>query len=308
MNKKVLCIGATLLDELYFCEQKCLWYTSNPAQKRSSVGGVIGNIAQHLGLLQCKPSLITTLGKDSDAKFITERLTESNVDYGNSCLTDDSTGKYVSILNPDGNLVIAVSQDTSEKSINPIFLASNSNYIQTFEYIIIDTNLSKEAIQWIINFSRTHHQKLIIEPVSVLKAEKLTSLNLDGVFMITPNEEELKVLAHQDNLSETQQTQEILAQGVEIVWVRKGASGSVFYQKSDAIALGVPEINIVDSTGAGDAALAGWMFGVIQQQQIQKALQLAHTLAIEVLQINGAVNYDITPEILIEKNKKYYNE
>ena len=81
MNKSVLCIGATLVDELYFCEQNCIPHTSNPAAKTTSIGGVISNIAQHLGVLQLHPSLITALGTDTDAEYIAKNLFDRSYYY-----------------------------------------------------------------------------------------------------------------------------------------------------------------------------------------------------------------------------------
>ena len=57
MTKSVLCIGATLIDELYFCDQTIVPHTSNPASKTSSIGGVGSNIMQHLALLKVEVEL-----------------------------------------------------------------------------------------------------------------------------------------------------------------------------------------------------------------------------------------------------------
>ena len=56
MSKSVLCIGATLIDELYFCENTIVTHSSNPAEKTTSIGGVISNIVQHLALLDINVS------------------------------------------------------------------------------------------------------------------------------------------------------------------------------------------------------------------------------------------------------------
>jgi pseudouridine kinase len=45
MSKSVLCIGATLIDELYFCENTIVTHSSNPAEKTTSIGGVSNIIA-----------------------------------------------------------------------------------------------------------------------------------------------------------------------------------------------------------------------------------------------------------------------
>lgn len=308
MKKSVLCIGATLVDELYFCEQHCIPSTSNPATKTSSIGGVVSNIAQHLGLLQLHPSLITALGADADAEYITKSLHQKGIVLDHCVYANDSTGKYISIMNPDGNLVVAVCQDISSTYLTPDFLESKSHFIKEFDFVIIDTNIPAASIQWLIDFAKTHQQKLIIEPVSVAKATKLAALNLEGVFMITPNEDELTAIAKIDTTNESAMAQSLFRRGVQQVWIRKGNQGSVICTPYQSLALGVPEISISDSTGAGDAALAAWVFGYLNHENEQTCLQLAHALALEVLQIKGAVMQHLNSEYLYRIKNTYYNE
>ena len=308
MNKTVLCIGATLVDELYFCEQNCIPHTSNPAVKTTSIGGVISNIAQHLGLLNLQPSLITALGNDADGVYITKSLNQKGITLQESIVADDTTGKYVSILNPDGNLVVAVCQDISCKYLTPAFLATKTDFIKGFYLLIVDANIPAASIQWLIDFAKQHQQKIIIEPVSVVKATKLASLNLEGVFMITPNEDELRAMAEIETNNEYKLVESFFRRGVQQVWIRKGSQGSVIHTPHVSLVLGVPEISICDSTGAGDAALAGWIFGYMNQKNELTCLQLAHTLALEVLQIKGAVLQSVNSENLYQIKNNYYNE
>jgi sugar/nucleoside kinase (ribokinase family) len=55
---------------------------------------------------------------------------------------------------------------------------------------------------------------------------------------------------------------------------------------------------VIDSTGAGDAALAAWIYGYIQGESSLQCIRFGHALAAEVLQQKGAVVHDITPEKL----------
>ncbi len=303
-----MCIGATLVDELYFCEQNCIPHTSNPAVKTTSIGGVISNIAQHLALLNLQPSLITALGNDADATYITKCLQDKGISLQESNHAEDSTGKYVSILNTDGNLVVAVCQDISIKYLTPAFLSTKAGYIKGFDLLIVDANISAESIQWLIDFARANEQKIIIEPVSVAKAGKLAKLNLEGVYMITPNEDELVAMATIESTDEPTLVAHFLHRGVQQVWIRKGKEGSVICGAEQSLALGVPTIAILDSTGAGDAALAGWICGYMNGENERTCLQLAHTLALEVLQIKGAVVSSISSDQLTNIKNNYYHE
>lgn len=308
MTTAVLCIGATLIDELHFCDQAIVPSSSNPAHKSTSIGGVVSNIAQHLTLLDVNVNCITALGKDNDGIFIQQEFQKMKIGLNDSLIVDDATGKYVSILHPDGNLFVAVCQDISSKYITKSFLESKIESIKTAEWIIIDTNLNQEAIQWIIDFAREHHQKLIIEPVSVPKAAKLAVLNLNGVYMITPNEEELCVLSSQVADNEAAHLQKLFERGVSKIWLSKGNQGSVMHSDAKSHLVSVPCISIIDSSGAGDAAAAGWVYGMIHGQSEVSSIQFGHALALQILQIKGTIDYSITSEKLnLLKEKQYHD-
>ena len=307
MSNSVLCIGATLIDELYFCEDPILPSTSNPAKKASSIGGVISNIVQHLALLDLNVSLITALGTDNDAKFIQSSFENLHISLNNSIIVDDTTGKYVSILNTDGSLYVSVCQDISFKYITIQFLESKIELINQFEVIIIDTNLDTNVIQWIINFSNKHKKTLIIEPVSVSKAAKLANLDLAGVFMITPNEDELVSITSAETKDELSLISSLQKRGVKKIWLTKGSQGSVIYDLEKSAFLPVPLIPIIDSTGAGDAALAGWIFGYLNKENELICHQLGHTLAFEILKIKGTVDFTIDKQKLRQLKQTYYD-
>lgn len=306
MGKSVLCIGATLIDELFFCEKTIVPNASNPAQRTISIGGVISNIVQHLALLDVKPSLITALGNDNDAEFIKNKFSQLGIKLNQSIIAKNSTGKYVSISNQDGHLYVAACQDISYKYITIDFLETKINFIKKFDLIVIDTNLDSKTIQWLIDFSKINNKKLIIEPVSVTKATKLSQLNLDGVFMITPNEEELVSIANYDTKNETQRIENLLKRGVEKIWIRKGDKGSVLHELYKSTHLNVPIIQVIDSTGAGDAALSGWIFGYINNETDSTALELGHSLALEIIKIKGTIDFTINKEKLYKIKKRYY--
>lgn len=308
MSKSILCIGATLVDELYFCDHQTVAASSNPAQKTTAIGGVMSNIVQHLALLEVKVSLLTALGNDADGAYITAALNEKGIDLSESVRVEASTGKYVSVLNPDGSLFVAVCQDISPLYLTIPLLESKVAYLSQFDLILIDTNLAAPTIQWLINFANAHHKKLIIEPVSVPKASKLTDLNLNGVFMITPNEDELLQLNHIATTDTKAHLECLLNRGVSNVWLRKGSQGSELHQATASLSVTVPTLTVIDSTGAGDAALAGWVLGYCNEEADKTCLQLGHALAFNVLQLKGAVDSTLNKEKLYQLKHNYYHD
>ncbi len=308
MTTRVLGIGATLIDELYFTTTVLVPHSSNPAQKTTHIGGVIHNIMYHLALLGAKPGLITAIGNDAEGQNIKAHFDQIQIDHNGVLQVDASTGKYVSILDEMGNLFVAVCEDNCGKHLTVAYLESQLTYMKSFDLLIIDTNLETDVIQWLIHFANVNQKLLIIEPVSVTKARKLSAIDLTGVYMITPNEEELEALGGGVEASQEEQIAALLRRGVTHLWLRQGAHGSTLFTNTSHFSLGVPTITIADTTGAGDAALAGWVFGFLNQADSSTCLQLGHSLALHILQQKGAVDPKLDTATLQHLKKKYYHD
>lgn len=306
MKQAVVCIGSTLIDELYFCKEEAILGTSNPSVSKKFPGGVISNIARHLALLNVPVELITIFGNDADGNWLRDQLTSDGVELKNSFMVSDNTGKYVSVLNPDGSLFTATCSDICADHLDTEKLESITDVLKSARLIITDTNSESSTIEWLIDFCKKEDIKIIIEPVSVAKARKLSKINLENVFMITPNEDELFSIGGVENNDTQKAIDEILKKGVKSLWLRKGKHGSVIYNNENNLSLAAAAITVKDSTGAGDAALAGWVTAYIENYVPMDCLKAGHTLAFEVLQTEGAVKTDLNKKFLFESINKYY--
>ncbi len=306
MSSNIVCIGSALIDELFFCEDKPILGTSNPARSIKKTGGVMTNIARHLALLNHKVTYLTALGNDEDALWLKQKLQQDGICMKYSRSEEEETGKYLSILHPDGSLFTAACADSCAKYIDINYLIENTEILKEADLIVTDTNIDSKALQWLIDFCNQSNLSLIVEPVSVAKAAKLRPLHTNGLFMITPNEDELKALTLHQNNSANEIISALLENGIKFIWLRKGSEGSVLYSKECTLSLPACSIDVKDSTGAGDAALAGWISAFTKSADLNYCLKTGHALAYEVLQIKGAVLTDLNPEKLNLIVDKYY--
>jgi len=304
----VVCIGAVLIDELFFCGDTIITSTSNPAIQKKEIGGVMSNIARHLSLLEIDVEFITVFGSDTDAAFIKKSFLETGLSFQHSLEIDEPTGKYCAIHQPDGSLFTAACSDTLSKMITADFLQTRIDILRDAEIIVADTNLEIDALKWLINFSLIENKKLIIEPVSIAKANKLSAIDLNGVFMVTPNQDEVFSIQQDSDHTLEHVSKKLIDRGIKQVWISLGDKGSIIYNKTNQVQLDVPQITIKDSTGAGDAALAAWIFAYLNQYAEIDCLKIAHSFALDILQKEGAVDKSITKEKLLSLRTKYYHD
>ena len=81
---------------------------------------------------------------------------------------------------------------------------------------------------------------------------------------IKPNYEEAMAL-FPDELSPTGLCEKLIQQGAANVLLSKGADGMLFSSRYEAVHIQVPELPVKNPVAAGDAAVAGFLYGFTQQ-------------------------------------------
>lgn len=306
MQKPIICIGAALIDELYHASQKMLPATANDAVVTKTAGGVGRNIAHQLALLSVPVQLISVFGDDSDGEWLKKVCTDAGVLLDAAITRKGHSGKYTGILDQDGSLYTALITDAAIELITPEHLAAHQGLLSTAAYLLTDANIQVETAEWLLDFSKQTGIPFIIEPGSVPPAKKYKDANLEGLYMITPNEDELPVLCSENNSLTQMQVEELLNKGVKNIWLHNGKHGSVLYSQGKTLSLHAPDIEVVDCTGAGDGSLTGFLLGKYLGWEDFECIKLAHTMSGEILQVNGAIAMHLNQTMLLDRVKNYY--
>lgn len=308
MPKPVICIGAAFVDEIFHMKEEMIIASTVPAALTKTAGGVSRNIAHQLALLGVDVQLISVFGNDSDGDWLKQICTAAGVKLEASITKEGLSGKYTGILNLDGSLFTALLTNAATALITPQHLEKNKSLLQTASYLLADANISAIAGEWLLAFSKKTGIPLILEPVSVPPARKFKNVNLSGLYLVTPNEDELPVLCSDKSFITQLQIEELLTKGVENIWLHNGQHGSALYNKEKSITLHAPEIEIVDCTGAGDGSLTGFILGKTLGKNDLECMRIAHTLSAEILQVNGAIATHLNQEKLLSLVSNYYPE
>ena len=306
MSNPVICIGAALVDELYHASNPILLATTNEGTVHRSAGGVSRNIAHQLALLGVPVQLISVFGSDGEGDWLKTICEYTGIQLDAAITTSALTGKYTGILNQDGSLFTAFLTNPPLHLITPEHLEKNKPLLETASCILADANVNVETVQWLLAFSIESGIPFIIEPVSVPPAEKYRNADLEGLYLITPNEDELPVLCSPTATTIQEQVDELLSRGVQNIWLHRGAEGSSFFSKDKSLTLAAPDATVKDCTGAGDGSVSGFILAKYLNKSHEESLRIAHTLSAEILQVNGAIATHLNQEKLLQLVSKYY--
>lgn len=294
-NDYVLVIGGSNMDILGFPKDRLVFKDSNPGNISMSMGGVARNISENLARLGVSTKLLTALGDDIYGKKILRECKELGIDLDTSIISSsETTSIYLSILDEHGDMQLALSDSEISKLISVDYISKNSHILKNAKLIVIDTNLEKSVIDYILeNFS---HIPIFADTVSTKKASKLKD-NLARIFALKPNMIEAEILTGikiEDEGSLNKAMDRFLEIGLGQVFISMGKDG-VFYGDRNSRGLFKPkEVKMVNATGAGDAFLAGIIYGFLGDKNIEKAVRYGAAMGQMAVSSQNTINEDVS--------------
>ncbi len=272
---EVLVIGGANIDIKAKCVGAHVTATSNIAQISSKSGGVARNIAHNLARLGAKVGLLSVVGDDENGRGLLAATVAAGVDVSLCLTTLATTGSYLAFLDSRGELITAANDMSILQAITPRVIEAQAEKIANAKYVLADCNLEQATLKAI---SKIAAHKLIIEPVSVEKSKRVLGLS---AFLATPNLDQVFAMTGTNETHSAAKT--LHKSGVQNLIIHMGKAGAAVSDGKEFITISSGATNIVDVTGAGDAATAGAIFGLVKGWSLVKAAKLGQEQAAKVL-------------------------
>ena len=254
--------------------------SSNPGTVTVSPGGVGRNIAHNLARLGVKTGLITAVGNDAYGREIVTKARAAGIDVSLTITTAEPTGTYVATLDHTGEMSVAVNDMAGTAQLTVAMLKHRHDRLENAKLIVADCNIPEESLKFLTRY----RGKLIVEPVSVAKCVKMKGL---GPFLAaTPNRLQAEALTgiNVRSIDDARKAASALHDtGIVKVMIGLDVQGCVISDAGGEM-LHVPihesETGMArDATGGGDAAVAGFVYGLLRGLPLDQTGQLAQAAA-----------------------------
>lgn len=275
---------------------------SNPGNVRISLGGVGRNIAHNMALLGLDVKMLTAIGEDVYMKYIKDSCRDLNIDITQAMYVNDMPNAvYLYISDANGDMAVAVSDMDIYERLTPDYFNRKKQIIDKAKVVVLDTNLPEASLKWIIENAEN---PIFLDPVSTTKAEKIKDL-LSGIHTLKPNKMEAEYLSGvkiNDESSLEKAALSILKQGVKRVFISLGSDG--VYCRDGRESFYVPclkNINIKNTTGGGDAYMAGLVWGYMNDMSLEETGKLAMAASAIAVESSDTINEDLTIKKALDK-------
>jgi adenosine kinase len=251
-------------------------------------GGTAGNIAYNLGLLEEKPTIIGTAGKDfGEYKEWLEKNGLST--QGIRILEDTPTASAYITTDQDDNQIIgfnpgAMGQPCNQKingfsKDNCLGIVSPGNLDDMQEY---PESFREKGIPFICDPGQA---------IPALSGEQLRKM-MQGSHILVCNDYELEQVRQKTGLNNEEMLE--LTQNIIVTLGEKG--GKIINKTGEYPVPAVKVANAPDPTGAGDAFRAGVLKGLTQDMPLEEAARLGAVCASFCVEKHGTQAHSFTPD------------
>lgn len=295
MQKFVTVVGGINVDLTGSPHQPLVLETSNPGEMSLSAGGVGRNIAHNLALLGVPTTLLSAVGGDAFGAYALDATRQAgvNVEYVLK-QAGQRTGTYLSVLNFEHDLVVAIADMAATRGVSAAYLAQHERILAESALIAADTNLDEDTLTYLCDICETRRIPLLIEPVSVEKSKKLRRVSAKATYL-TPNRDELHAMSVCDEADLAAQCA-CLRDQFDHIFVTLGEQGVYHYHsfaEKGALHPAIPT-TVINVNGAGDALVAGLICGLFHEQPLPESVRLGIAAAHIALQSPDTVNPELS--------------
>ena len=274
----VAVIGGTNMDIHGKSSQRLRAHDSNPGAVRTSPGGVGRNVAENLARLGVECRLLSAVGNDDHGRALLRLGREAGIDMQHVLMIDAApTSTYLSVLDDDGDMRVAISDMSVIKHVDAARLQSQKSMLGQSSLIVIDTNLPADSLAWLADTFAGH--TIFADTVSSAKAPRLKS-HLHAIHTLKTSTIEVEALTGlpagtRDELAAV--AEHLHAAGVQRVFVTLGEPGAFVSTGSSqgTYKLRHQGVDVVNAGGAGDAFLAGLVYAWLEGWPLQNSVQFA---------------------------------
>ncbi len=262
MTGRIVVIGDVMTDIMVVPQGPIATGTDVPATIRQMPGGSGANQAVWLAALGADVCFAARVGA-GDVTQLVRRFEGAGVEARLGADQEVSTGTLVCIVNPDGERSFLTDRGANERLCAddlPPTLIDGVDRVHISGYALF-SDTPREAILELCGAAREKQIPISLDPSSVGFLQAIgREAFLDcckGIETLFPNADEAEFLT--GTADPLEQIKELLKHFPRLV-LKRGREGAIYADRTRA-AFGLPavETQTVDSTGAGDAFLAGFL-------------------------------------------------
>jgi ribokinase len=231
-------------------------------------GGSAANTMVGLARLGCKVGFVGKIADDHEGQLQVECFQKEGVDTeGIIHSPKGKSGVCLGFVDKKGQRALYINPGVND---NIEFREISAPYITDTQFLHLSSFVGEKSFraQKKLMSLLPDNVKVTFDPGSLYAQKGIAAIEpiVQNSFVIMPNTLELHLLTGETSIPEG--AQKLIDMGVQIVAVKMGDKGCYVTNGEEKQTIQPYKVNAVDTTGAGDAFDAGFLYGLIQNKSL----------------------------------------
>ncbi len=286
----VVGFGALNVDKLYSvnkisCEDEEAYITNF----NMFCGGSAANTVIGLSKLGMKTGYIGKISNDHDGNLLLENLKNEGINTEGILISEGRSGNVIGFVDKKGQRALYVDPGVNDL-IKPDEI--KLDYLENSKIVHL-TSFVGESIKAQESIINEISEDIIIslDPGRIYAERGIHYLKdiLKRTNIILINEEELKHLTGHKYKTCKEGAEVLLEYDIDTVVIKRGDKGSYITDGNESHFIDPFNVKCIDTTGAGDAFNAGFLYGFLNNRNIEESGKIGNFTASCCIQESGAI-------------------
>jgi ribokinase len=251
-------------------------------EESKSCGGSASNTIIATSKLGLNVGYIGKIGNDSNGLMMKEYLEENSVDTAHLIMDkNEETGEVIGFIDKKGNRKLYVTPKVNDKISNDDIdreYIKNTKILHLTSFVGLNPDDPSVDTQFELLDEISSDITVSFDPgmLYVNRGKEFMDKLIELTDILLINENELLIATGLDDFDKA--VDEVSSK-VDILVVKRSTNGSFIKKGDEEYNVGIFKVDTVDTTGAGDAYNAGFLYGITNDYTLEESARIASYIA-----------------------------
>lgn len=285
----IVVIGDVFIDIKGFSTSPYIPYGRNAGTIAQIHGGVGCNVAEDIANVELEPTFVSSVDDDAMGEDVIRKLDRHKVNTKYMKKVKNGMGTWLAVFDHEGDVVGSISKRPDHKWIEQILDEHGDEIFKDADSVAIEIDLDKDIVKKTFAYAEKYNKKVyaLVSNMSIA-IERRDFLRKTECFVC--NQQEAGILFSEDyeNVS-PEDLADILLERIRSATISKmvmtmGDKGAVYADENgDKGVYPALKVDVIDTTGAGDAFFSGVCIGLTYGKTLREACAIGTRLSSTVI-------------------------
>ncbi len=302
MSKGILVIGSVFVDIKGYPVTQYIPGGRNVGRVVQTHGGVSRNVAEDIANVEMRPTFLSVVDDSGTSTDVLAKLRRHKVNTEYIIRATGGLGTWLAVFDNSGDVVASISSRPDLTPIGQVLEEKGDEIFSDCDSVVVEIDMEVPLLKQIFALAEKHGKQIyaVVSNMSIAM-ERRDLLQRTGC--IVCNQQEAGLLFSEDYSRMTpQELLEVISCRAELASIPRmivtmGDQGAVFTSQDGQNGICPAwKVDVIDTTGAGDAFFAGVAIGLTYGKTMAESAAIGSRLAASVIATKESVCPRFRPE------------